>query len=194
MLAWIFQSKNYRVLFGSISSVMVSGAIALYLAPDSWNQYLSAFRNPGSQYTFVPCVSVLLRVWISRNTSGLEYIPAILASAWALYYFWRRRVDWDWTTAGSLLILVSILVAPYAWLYDQALAVPALIQGIYATRSKALLVTLALLTALVEVALIAIIWKPATLYTWKLWSAPAWVIWYLLTTRRPPRNPSTVAS
>ena len=194
MLVWIFESKHYRVLFGAICSVAASGAIALYLAPHSWNQYLSAFRNPGGQYTFVPCVSVLLRVWISRNTGGLEYIPAILAGVWALFYFWRRRANWDWTTSGSLLILVSILVAPYAWLYDQALAVPALMQGVYIARSRALLITLALLTVLVEVALMAIIWKPATLYTWTLWSAPAWVIWYLLATRIASRHPVTATS
>ena len=193
-LVWIFESKNYRVLYGVISSVAASGAIALYLAPHSWNQYLSAFRNPGGQYTCVPCVSVLLRVWISRNTGGLEYIPAIVAGVWALFYFWRRRANWDWTTAGSLLILVSILVAPYAWLYDQALAVPALMQGVYTARSRAMLVSLALLTVLVEVALMAIIWKPETLYTWTLWSAPAWVIWYLMATRAASRDPVTATS
>lgn len=194
MLVWIFQSKNYRVLSGAISSVIASGTIALYLAPNSWSQYLSAFRNPGSQYTFVPCISVLLRVWISRNTGGLEYIPAVAAGVWALFYFWRRRTNWDWTTSGSLLILVSILVAPYAWLYDQALAVPALMQGVYATRSRAMLVTLALLSALVEVALMAIVWKPATLYTWTLWSTPAWVIWYALATRTTSQDPETATS
>ena len=184
MLVWIFQSKNFRVLFGTLSSVAASGAIALYLAPQSWSQYLTAFRNPGSQYAFVPCVSVLLRVWISKNTSGLEYAPCVVASVWALIYFWRRRANWDWNADGALLILISILVAPYAWLYDQALAVPALMQAVYITRSRTLLIALALLTALIEIALMAIVYQPAALYTWTLWSAPAWVIWYLLATRK----------
>jgi hypothetical protein len=183
MLVWIFESKNFLVLLGTVFSVGASGGMALYLAPHSWHQYLTAFGNPGSQYSFVPCVSVLLRIWISKNVSGLEYLPAAAASMWALFYFWRRRATWDWRVDGSLLILVSIFAAPYAWLYDQALAVPALMQGVHATGSKPLLITLALLTVLVESALMAIIWKPETLYIWTLWSAPAWVIWYLLATR-----------
>jgi hypothetical protein len=182
MLFWIIVSRTFRTLLGTLFAVAVSGAIALLLAPQSYSQYLAAFRNPGSQYAFVPCVSVLLRIWISRNTSGLEYVPAILATLWSLFYFWRRRAHWDWKVDGSLLILVSILAAPYAWLYDQVLAVPALMQGAYATSSRGLLIALALLTALVEVALISIIWRPAALYTWTLWSAPAWAVWYLLAT------------
>ena len=194
MLVWIIVSKSYRILFGVLFAVVASELVALYLAPLSWNQYLAAFRNPGAQYTFVPCVSVLLRLWISKDTRGLEYVPAILTTVWALFYFWKRRVNWDWTVDGSLLILASILVAPYAWLYDQALAIPALMQGVYVTRSRSLLVTLALLTVVVELALVAIVWKPATLYTWTLWSAPAWLIWYLLATRASKSEQTPVVS
>lgn len=193
MLAWILVSRNYRVLLGTLSSVAISENIALNLAPHSWSQYLSAFRNPGGQYSFVPCISVLLRVWISRETKGLEYVPAVLASVWALLYFWRRRTNWDWFRDGSLLIAVSVLVAPYAWLYDQALVLPAIMHGIYATRSRALLIALALLTALVEIALMGIIWKPTTLYTWTLWSAPAWVAWRLLAERETKQSQVPVA-
>jgi hypothetical protein len=32
---------------------------------------------------------------------------------------------------------------------------------------------------LIEIALLGIVWKPSTLYLWTLWSAPAWLIWYL---------------
>jgi Glycosyltransferase family 87 len=183
MLVWIFVSRNFRIFLGAIFSVVATGAIALYLDPQAWSQYLVAFRHPGGQYTFVPCVSVLLRIWISRNTSGLEYIPAIMGVVWGLVFFWPRRTRWDWRKEGSLLIVVSVLVAPYAWLYDQALVLPALMHGVYATRSRNLLVVLMLLTAVVEFGLIAILWKPAALYTWTLWSAPAWVAWYLLATR-----------
>ena len=79
-------------------------------------------------------------------------------------------------------MLVSIIVAPYSWLYDQALAIPALLQGAYATRSRNMLIVLALLSVLIELALLGIVWKPTTLYTWTLWSAPAWLVWYCCAT------------
>jgi hypothetical protein len=89
---------------------------------------------------------------------------------------------------GSPLMLVSIMTAPYTWLYDQALAIPALLQGAFVTRSRGMLSTLALLSALIEVGLFAIVWKPATLYVWTLWSAPAWLAWYLLAVSYPAQH------
>jgi len=37
-------------------------------------------------------------------------------------------------TDGSLLMLVSLLTAPYSWIYDDGLAIPALLRGAYLTR------------------------------------------------------------
>jgi Glycosyltransferase family 87 len=182
LLAWIIVSRSYRLLLGATFSIVATSAIALLLAPMQWSQYLKVLHSPGTQWEFVPCLSVLLRVWISKDTAGLNYVPAVLGCVWALAYFWPRRATWDWTKDGSLLMLVSILVAPYAWLYDQALAIPALLQGAYVTRSRSLLAALALLSVLIELALFGIVWKPQTLYTWTLWSAPAWIVWYLYAT------------
>ena len=188
LLAWIFVTGSYRLLLGTVFAVAVTTALAWPLVPNEWSQYLHVLRSPGSQWEFVPCVSVLLRVLISRNTTWLNDVPAVLGCVWALAYFWRRRATWDWNRDGSLVMLVSILVAPYAWLYDQALAMPALLQGAYAARSRNLLVILALLSALIELALFGIVWKPETLYTWTLWSAPAWIIWYFFAVANTRRH------
>jgi hypothetical protein len=194
LLAWIIVTRSYRLLLGAAFAVAATTAIAWPLAPMEWSQYLHVLRSPGSQWEFVPCVSVLLRVLISRDTAWLNYVPAALGCIWALAYFWPRRATWDWMKDGSLLMLVSILVAPYAWLYDQALAIPALLQGAYATRSRGVLAALALLSALIELALFGIVWKPETLYTWTLWSAPAWVLWYLFATVNMDSQAESVGS
>jgi uncharacterized membrane protein (UPF0127 family) len=49
----------------------------------------------------------------------------IRGSLLALAYFRRHRGDRDWMAHGSLLMLVSVLVAPYTWLMDQAILIPA---------------------------------------------------------------------
>jgi hypothetical protein len=43
-----------------------------------------------------------------------------------------------------------------------------------------MLVILALLSALVEFALFGNALKPAALYLWTSWTAPAWLAWYLV--------------
>jgi len=76
-----------------------------------------------------------------------------------------------------VLVLVSVLSAPYRWVFDQAVAVPALLQGAYLCRSRALLVFLALASVAIEAGLVSGVKLPSALY---LWTAPVWVVWFLL--------------
>ena len=96
-------------------------------------------RSPAVENEFIPCLADAMRHWLASPGSWLQYLPAALCCVWALFYFWRRRAAWDWITNGSPLMLVSLLAAPYCWLYDQCLAIPALLDGAYATRSRKLL-------------------------------------------------------
>jgi len=84
---------------------------------------------------------------------------------------------------GLLLALVSIVVSPYAWLTDQVLAVPALLWAAYRTSRGSLLV-LALAGSTIEVALLLVIDIHSAFY---LWTAPAWLAWYLYAVRSPQR-------
>jgi uncharacterized membrane protein (DUF106 family) len=78
---------------------------------------------------------------------------------------------------GSVLMLVSILAAPYCWLYDQAVAMPALLQGAYAVRSRVLLAALAIVNIPIMAALMCGIKITSAFY---LGTAPVWLAWYLL--------------
>jgi hypothetical protein len=91
-------------------------------------------------------------------------------------YFWPRRHHWDWLEQGSLLVLVSLLVAPFGWIFDQSLALPAVLWGASRTSSQLLLSSLALVYILVELQLVHFDLHSAA---W-LWTAPAWLVWYLV--------------
>jgi Glycosyltransferase family 87 len=183
LLAWIVFMKSYKILIGAAAAMAASSAIAFVIDPHSWGQYAQMMRTSGVEWEFIPCVSVLLRKWINERVVWIEYVPAVLACAWAIPYYWRRRFNWDWMKQGSLLMLVSLVSAPYSWIYDSCLAIPPLLQGAYATRSQTMLVILAFLSALIEFALLCDVWSQYAVYLWTLWSAPAWLIWYLFATR-----------
>ena len=128
-------------------------------------------RSPAVENEFIPCLADAMRHWLLPQATWLQYLPAALCCVWALIYFWRRRAAWDWVTNGSPLVLVSLLAAPYCWFYDQCLAMPALMHGAYATRSRKLLAALALAILLMDgeicfVQVISPLW---------LWTAPAWL-------------------
>ena len=180
LLVWIVVTKSYRIALGASFAVACSFAISYHLAPASWNQYREMVRVSGMQNEYIPCLSVLLRIWFNKGAVWLQYVLAVVASIWALIYYWIRRAIWDWRTHGSLLMLVSIVAAPYSWLFDQCLAIPAILQGAYFTKIRNLAILVAVITALVETAMLCNIWKPSAVYLWTLWAAPAWLVWYLL--------------
>ena len=193
LILWVFVSRSYRILLGAITTIGASIALVHVLDPAAWQQYSVMVHTSGMENDFIPCLSFLLRRWLPPQFIWVQYVPAMIGCVWAIVYFWPRRHSWDWRTDGSLLMLVSVMVAPYSWLFDQCLVIPALLQGVYITRSRTMVLTLAFLSALIEISLIGQIWQKSAVYLWTLWSAPAWLIWYLLAVR-PARAESPAPS
>ena len=184
LLAWIIVSRSYKILAGAATALAASCALAFVIDPMAWSQYAQMVPS-GIETDFIPCLSFLLRHWTRPQSMWIQYIPAVVACAWAFLYFWQRRNHWDWTKDGTLVLLVSILAAPYCWLFDQVLAIPALLHGAFRTRSWNVLAALALATAMVEIALFYDVLRSATahlpaIHHWTYWTAPAWLAWYLV--------------
>jgi hypothetical protein len=173
---WIFVSGSYRVLAGFAAALALSSAAASIIAPHAWQDYVRMMRSPAVENDFIPCLAVAARQWFLPQAAWLQYLPAGLCCVWAMIYFWRRRNHWDWIANSSPLMLVSLLFAPYCWLYDQCLAMPAIVHAAYVTRSRHLITLLALMifTADIQLCFVKVI-SPL----W-LWTAPAWFAFYLI--------------
>lgn len=188
ILAWVLVSRSYRVLAGAAAALALSCAALYYIDPRAWTEYAAMMRNSGVNQEAIPCVSIVFRQWLSPSTISVQYVPAILGCVWALRYFWQRRRTWDWIKDGSLVTLVSVVVAPYSWITDQALSIPAVLDGAIRTRSQVLLITLAAASVLIEAELVSKVPLASKLY---LWTAPAWLAWYLLA-RAKSSQPRTI--
>jgi len=172
---WIVISRSYQVLAGAVAALALSSFLAFLIDPRAWTGYVRLMRSSAVQNDTIPCLADALRHWLPPQAAWVQYLPALLSSLWALVYFWRKRSAWSWTTHGNLLVLVSLLAAPYCWLYDQCLAIPALLGGAYACGSRKLLLVFPLLILAMDIEICAVkIFSP--LY---LWTAPAWLAWYL---------------
>jgi hypothetical protein len=188
LLAWIVVNRCYKILLGAATAMAASCALAWLIDPSAWSDYSHMMRTYGLQYEFIPCLSVVLRLWVRPQAMVLQYLLPALGCGWALVYYWRHRRTWDWLKDGSLVMLVSIAFAPYCWLFDQAIAIPALLQGAYLTRSRILLASLAAGSLVIEIALISGLNVTSSFY---LWTAPAWPLWYLLAIAMPLKPSST---
>ena len=189
MLAWILLSKSYRLLAGVASAMAASCAAAYCIDPGAWTGYARMMRTAGIENARIPCLSVALRFWLAPQAIWLTYLPVALACAWALGYFWLRRHTWDWMKNGSLLLLVSLLTAPYSWVYDDCLAIPALLQGAYSTRSRILLAVLAFASVGMSAELLLGIKIPTFFF---LWTTPVWLAWYLLAAKIMGMRPGRI--
>ena len=157
---WIVMEKSYRVVLGFAFAMVVSLGLTWLIAPAAWTEYEQMLRISGIEKEFIPCLGVALRMWVNPQSMLLQYLPAVAGCLWAGIWYWRKRGRWDWKSDGSLLMLVSLVCAPYCWLFDQALAIPALLYGAYITRSRVKL--------------------PSPLFVWVV---PAWLCWYLLASK-----------
>lgn len=175
LFAWIVVSRCYKLLAGAGAALALTTAAAFLIAPRAWPDYIRMMRSPVFDIEFIPCLADAMRHWLAPHAAWLQYLPAVLSCLWALVYFWRRRNGWNWLTGSSPLMLVSLLVAPYCWFYDQGLAIPALFDGAYAARQRSMLTVLALAILLMDAEICAVkVVSPL----W-LWTAPAWLVWYL---------------
>jgi hypothetical protein len=176
LLAWIFVSRNFRVLAGGLAAMITGAIVTTWIDSDSWAQYIYYVRTSVMTREFTPCFGDVLRDAIRPSAEWLAFIPAILGCAWALAYFWPRRHSWDWLDNGSPLMLVSLLVAPFGWIFDQSVAIPAILYAASRSISQTSLAVLALIYLLIEIQIISPFGLHSAAY---LWPAPIWLLWYL---------------
>ena len=176
LLLWSIRELRFRILAGAAVALAASIGIAWVLDPHAWSQYAQMAGSSRVEKEYIPCISVALRLGLRPGALWLQWLPCAIGSTFAVFYYWRRRASWNWNSGGGLLLLISVLVAPYAWVSDTALAVPALMYAATQRPSRVMLLILALLIALMEgEALRGVPWH-SPLY---LWPASAWLLWYL---------------
>jgi hypothetical protein len=190
LLVWIVRTRCYRMLAGTTAALALSNAIATALDPTVWTEYLQMMGNQRLDHLVLPCLSSAFRQLVYPHTTWVQSVPAALGCAWAVAYFFTHRANWNWIERASMLVLVSIAVAPYSWFFDQAILVPAILEGVNTTRSRTLIAILALMSAGIEIASLRGILLLSPFY---LWTAPAWLLWFLFATRSSKRRNSVHA-
>lgn len=177
LLAWTVTTRRYRIVGGAAAAFAASNAIALALDPRAWSHYREFLHSIAGMVgvEFIPCLSVVLRRAIDPRAYWIQGIPEALGCVWALWYFWRHRRAWDWMEHSAPVMLVALFVAPYTWMLDQSVLLPALLHGLYRTRSRALAIALAAGSGLIY---LQIGLGAAVHSRWNLWPAPFWLIVY----------------
>ncbi|MGA2674447.1 MAG: glycosyltransferase family 87 protein [Terracidiphilus sp.] len=180
LLLWIVSRRAYRLLGGFSVALLGSCAITLCFDPHVWPQYAHMMRSTRVLDVFIPTLSVAFRFLVDRRAVWLQFLPEAAGCAWALWYYWTRRGRWEWTDQGLLLLIVSVACAPYAFFFDEAILLPAVLAGLYrAANSGRSLVPLGLIAGAALIEVLAVVQVTSPFY---LWTVPAWLGWYLYAT------------
>jgi hypothetical protein len=177
LAVWAMWNRRFRIIGGLLTAVVVSDVLIWWLDHQCWQQYREMMQLLRYDRADIPCLSIVLRN-VAGGATFVQYLPAAAGCIWALAYFWRHRFHWNWFEHGSSVLLVSLLVPPYTWFVDQCVAIPALLRGLSVVRSRSLIAVLAVLSATIEAG--PYLGRGLMHSRAYLWTAPAWLAWYLL--------------
>ena len=131
LLAWGLARRAHLVLLGGVAGLAATLILPLCLRPSLWSEYSAVLSSAMLESEFIPTVSSVLRRALHLGAAWTQFVPGALGCLWALWYFHRHAKEWDWNQHGSLLLLVSVWVAPYSWFTDEIAVLPGILQGIY---------------------------------------------------------------
>lgn len=185
-LMWSVARRQYRALASAASFLSASAAFALWMDPHAWAQYSAMMKSQHLVGEFIPTISLFFRLFIDRHLFWMQFVPVAAGACWAVWYFMRNRAKWDWRKQGLVLLLVSVLVAPYAWFMDETVVLPAIMAGLYCVSSAKR--SMMPFWCIAGIAFLEVIGGIAPNSGYYVWTSTAWLLWFLHT-QKSTRNP-----
>ncbi len=169
--------KNLRLLLGGAVALFGATAVAMYLDPHVWSHYFEMLLASQLQAEFLQTPSYILRYLVAPKAMWLQFAPSLLAIGWGGWYYMRNKCAWDWRIHGMPLMLVTVLVSPYAWMTDEIILLPTIMFALSSPiKPRYLTALFMMITGVAAAMLMAQIQLSSGAY---LWTSSAWFAWYL---------------
>ena len=197
LMLWGAKEKQWRLMAGVIVAFMMATGLAVIFDPGNFQHYRSMLHEASIGHEFIPAFSGVIRLVFFRRLFWMQFAPMAIGFFWACWFYWKRRVWWNWHEHGPALLVVSILTAPYAWLTDEVVLIPAILQAAIwayqrrrqlAVKSKFAVSIFAALNLVLLLILNAKVPFATGIY---FWSSLVWFGWYFYALRiHSPRSGS----
>ena len=185
ILVWSIGRRRWGILGGGSIVLLSATLTAMMFNSRVITQYLSATMAADSLLVFAtPTFGSLLRLLLGFERTWLAFVPMVLGIIWLGLYGLRYRADWLWAERIPLLLLVSVVTAPYGWSFDKVVLIPVLLKAMIQVLATNLLriVSGAIISYIVlNIAAFALNGRISDF--WQFWMAPVLLIWYLLAQR-----------
>ncbi|MBV9183363.1 MAG: DUF2029 domain-containing protein [Acidobacteria bacterium] len=184
LLCWVTLRRQGRLLFGFGATLGTAIAIAIALDRHILGHYLAMVHSASIKKEFIPALSGVIRLLFFHDLFWVQWVPLAMGLIWWAWFFVPQLSTWNWSVQGPALLVISMLVAPYSWLADESVLLPAILQAtvfLYQVRSqlkthnKVTILGLALLNVLLLLLLKAKVPLASGIY---FWSSLVWTFWY----------------
>ena len=129
LMLWVISNRQWRVLIGMIVSSLIVVVIPHLFNPKVLSQYLTTVAATGGPSDWAtPSLGGYLRLLVGVERYWLQFVSLGIGLPWSVWYWIRRRTDWGWERNLPIVLMASIITAPYGWTYDQVVLIPLLIQ------------------------------------------------------------------
>ncbi len=182
LLLWVVSRRAYGILAGFFAALGVGLALTFVVDPHAWIQYKQMMEMQGAMNQALPTLSQILQRFVAPRALWLQFLPEAAACGWTVWYFRKQQSRWNWMDQGLLLLLVSSVCRPYGWFFDESVLLPAVLTGVLLARKTGHSlwpIAIAGAAALVE----TLQHVPVTTLSY-VWTAPAWLLWYLYASGR----------
>ena len=127
---WILREKKYTIAYGFAAGLAATTILAVAFDPQVFRDYRDFLPQAAIGGELIPAVSGVIRAIFFRRMFWVQFVPLALALVWSVPYFLRHRASWNWEQYGPALMVVSVLTTPYAWLSDEVVLLPAILQAV----------------------------------------------------------------
>jgi hypothetical protein len=165
------------VLGGGLLTGLLAIGVALLLNPHVLSQYYYTFTHqPPAQYRS-PTLGMALRLLLGEEHFRLQFLAMIPGVVWLALYWKRNRDAWDWSEHLPMLLLASMVTAPYgAWLFDLVILLVPILQRAAAVRRDDWQLPLGIFAALNGMAALQVHFEME--YFYFIWMTPALLLAY----------------
>ena len=184
ILVWSIGRRRWGILGGGALILLSATLTAMMFNPHVITQYLSATVAESPLVWMTPTFGSLLRLLLGPERIWLQFVPMVAGIFWLGLYGLKYRADWLWADRMPLLLLVSVVTAPFGWPFDQVVLIPAVLQAtiqLFATSRGRIVYGTIISYLAVNIAAFAIHGRFSNF--WQLWLAPVLLILYLLVQR-----------
>ena len=181
---WVINRRKWSMAAGFILAFSTAVALAWAFDTAVFSHYRAMIREAAIQYEFIPALSGVLRLLFFRRFFWAQFVPLVAGLVWSARYYWTNGTEWTWKEHGPALLVVSVLTTPYAWMTDEAILLPVVLQAaMWAYRRKSSLTVGAQLAIFVfaglDLVLLLILRAKIPFSTGiYFWSSLVWASWY----------------